>query len=651
MYEEKPKKKIDINWKSLLIKMGLLLVALFLVLWIVSLVNQDKNKVKESNLSSNLQTMKSAAIDYFKGSKLPNNINGKKKITLGEMFDSKLLVEFKDQNNQSCDSINSYAEATKINSSDYTIKVKLVCGAESDYVIQTVSYQNNDVDDNNSTNEPVIDNNTNNNTDDNNSTQTNNTVDNSTNTNSNTSTNNNKKPTTNTTTNKKPNITHVTTNNTNTPKPNTSTNTSTNNNTSNVVASTCPYGNKDYTSNFPLAYVIPGNCAASMSDYYKAEYANAVSSITAAEYRKLNDEMVALSKKTGAKLILDTPIYSGIYNKSNKGLVGYQVLFTMKQRVNYSLYTVYQYYLDQNGNRVAVIDKRNSIPVTNSSNNNNSSNTNNNSNNNNNTSTTVRVQSIRLNRSSVSLYEGDTYSLSVTINPTNATNKTVTWKSSNTLVAKVSSSGVVTGRNAGTATITAAVDGKSASIKVYVKEEESYRYCSTRTERVYSTGYIDLNTINSSRTYRKTYQVALDTKYTDVYDVEYGNITANSEYLNAYNYWKNKNKPLSLVNGSTGGGIDAGSYSKLRESSLKEENFVPSVSYTKRVGNTLYFDISYRLKNLNSIQYAKPFYTSANYGIYFLPLYFDVITIDYQDCVNVKESDVSRYQNGYVRIN
>ena len=90
----------------------------FILIFIVSLVKKDK-KTLESNLSTNLQAMKTAANEYFVGSRLPTNVNGRKKITLGEMFDNKLLVEFKDQNNNTCDTIGSFAEATKINNTDY----------------------------------------------------------------------------------------------------------------------------------------------------------------------------------------------------------------------------------------------------------------------------------------------------------------------------------------------------------------------------------------------------------------------------------------------------------------------------------------------------------------------------------------------------
>lgn len=63
--------------------------------------------------------------------------------------------------------------------------------------------------------------------------------------------------------------------------------------------------------------------------------------------------------------------------------------------------------------------------------------------------------SITLNKTSLSLQVGKQATLTATVKPDNAADKTVTWSSSNTNVATVSSSGVVKGVSAGTATITA----------------------------------------------------------------------------------------------------------------------------------------------------------------------------------------------------
>ncbi len=76
--------------------------------------------------------------------------------------------------------------------------------------------------------------------------------------------------------------------------------------------------------------------------------------------------------------------------------------------------------------------------------------------------------SVRLNRSSVKLEKGKSTSLSATVLPAYAKDKTVTWTSSNTKVATVSN-GKVTAKSAGTATITAKTkNGKKATCKVTV---------------------------------------------------------------------------------------------------------------------------------------------------------------------------------------
>ena len=67
----------------------------------------------------------------------------------------------------------------------------------------------------------------------------------------------------------------------------------------------------------------------------------------------------------------------------------------------------------------------------------------------------VPVQSVSVNPTSVSIATGATQTIVATVLPSNASNKNVTWTSSNTAVATVSASGVVTGVAAGNAIITA----------------------------------------------------------------------------------------------------------------------------------------------------------------------------------------------------
>ncbi len=88
------------------------------------------------------------------------------------------------------------------------------------------------------------------------------------------------------------------------------------------------------------------------------------------------------------------------------------------------------------------------------------------------TSDTIYVNSITLNRSSISLEKGDTFDLYATVCPTNATNKSICWSSTNPSVATVSS-GVVTAKASGYAYIYAeAQDGSGEYARCYVNVTE-----------------------------------------------------------------------------------------------------------------------------------------------------------------------------------
>ena len=81
------------------------------------------------------------------------------------------------------------------------------------------------------------------------------------------------------------------------------------------------------------------------------------------------------------------------------------------------------------------------------------------------------VKGISLNKDKLSLVEGKSETLTATVTPSNATNKSVTWTSSDTKVATVSN-GKVTAVKAGTATITAKTsNGKTATCTVTVKKK------------------------------------------------------------------------------------------------------------------------------------------------------------------------------------
>ena len=88
------------------------------------------------------------------------------------------------------------------------------------------------------------------------------------------------------------------------------------------------------------------------------------------------------------------------------------------------------------------------------------------------TPATVAVTGVSLDKTSLDLIEGGTETLTATVSPDNATNKKVSWKSSDTAVATVDDNGKVTAVKAGSATITVTADGgKTATCSVKVTEQ------------------------------------------------------------------------------------------------------------------------------------------------------------------------------------
>ncbi|MBE6775511.1 MAG: hypothetical protein E7543_04900 [Ruminococcaceae bacterium] len=84
----------------------------------------------------------------------------------------------------------------------------------------------------------------------------------------------------------------------------------------------------------------------------------------------------------------------------------------------------------------------------------------------------VKLKSFKLNKTSVSIKDGKTYTLKPTFTPSNASVKDLVWKSSDKSVATVSSKGVVKGVNPGKCTISckSKETGKTVKVTVTVKK-------------------------------------------------------------------------------------------------------------------------------------------------------------------------------------
>ena len=82
----------------------------------------------------------------------------------------------------------------------------------------------------------------------------------------------------------------------------------------------------------------------------------------------------------------------------------------------------------------------------------------------------VEVTEIILDKDELTLETGTTETLTATVTPDNATDKTVTWTTSDEKVATVDENGKVTAVSVGTATITATTTGKTATCTVTVTD-------------------------------------------------------------------------------------------------------------------------------------------------------------------------------------
>ena len=133
MYEEKTYK---INWLGIIFKLLLVVLIIGILFWIIPKTNNKayKNEV----FTNNLNNMKTAAKDYFKGNKLPAKIGDSKVITLDKMEESKLLVPFTDADDKACDAKNSYAEVTKNSDTEYSLKVNLSCNSKEEYILDSI---------------------------------------------------------------------------------------------------------------------------------------------------------------------------------------------------------------------------------------------------------------------------------------------------------------------------------------------------------------------------------------------------------------------------------------------------------------------------------------------------------------------------------
>lgn len=137
----------------------------------------------------------------------------------------------------------------------------------------------------------------------------------------------------------------------------------------------------------------------------------------------------------------------------------------------------------------------------------------------------IPVTAVTLDKTSLSLAKGSSETLTATVSPRNATDKTVTWTSSNPAVATVDQNGLVTAVNSGNATITASAGDFSATCEVSVVIPVTSISLSSKnlTLKVGETAMLDATILPEDATDKN---VIWHSSHPDVASVEGGLVTA-----------------------------------------------------------------------------------------------------------------------------
>ncbi len=147
--------------------------------------------------------------------------------------------------------------------------------------------------------------------------------------------------------------------------------------------------------------------------------------------------------------------------------------------------------------------------------------------------TTKPVTGIKINEGNINLNVGESKNLTVTISPNDATNKNITWKSSNTNVITIDAKGIVKAIGAGTTkiTVTSSSNSKiSSTINVTVKKATS-------------------NKTTSNKATKPVTSVTLNKTSATIYIKEKVNLTAtvNKDATNKNITWSSSNTEIATV--------------------------------------------------------------------------------------------------------
>ncbi len=115
-----------IDYQKLFTKLFILVLIMMLIIFTISRIKKYNEKLNDT-FNENIATITSAATKYFEEITLPQNTKDSISFLLDEMKNLNLIDDIKDDNDQVCDSINSYIILTNIAPNEYRLKIYLKC--------------------------------------------------------------------------------------------------------------------------------------------------------------------------------------------------------------------------------------------------------------------------------------------------------------------------------------------------------------------------------------------------------------------------------------------------------------------------------------------------------------------------------------------
>jgi hypothetical protein len=115
-----------INWQQLITRLLILIIVMMLIIFTISRISKH-NKKENANINNNLELILNATLNMYNKDNLPQNIGDSSSILLDEMINNNLISEILDDDNNSCDKIESYIIITKNKTDEYRLKIHLKC--------------------------------------------------------------------------------------------------------------------------------------------------------------------------------------------------------------------------------------------------------------------------------------------------------------------------------------------------------------------------------------------------------------------------------------------------------------------------------------------------------------------------------------------